>query len=101
MWLRGFDLLREGLQFFRRRRGQDFSVAGGALVDAEAEIARDQWLDSVEEEVVELGAGLASDFDGVFEAGSGDERGARAFALEQRVGADGGAVQEDEFAGRG
>ena len=78
--------------------GQDFAVAGGALVDAEAEILRNQRLDAVEEEVVELGAGLASDFDGVFEASSGDERGARAFALEQRVGADCRAVEEDEFA---
>ena len=86
------------LQFLRRGSGQDFAVAGRAFVDAEAEILGDQRLDAVEEEVVELGAGLASDFDGVFEAGGGDEGGAGAFAFEQRVGADGGAVEEDEFA---
>ncbi len=57
----------------------------------------DERLDAVEEEIVELGAGLASDLDGVFESGGGDERGAGAFAFEQRVGADGGAVEEDEF----
>ena len=90
--------LCEDAQFLRRRCGEDFSVAGGAFVDAEAEIFGDQRLDAVEEEIVELGAGLASDFDGVFEAGGGDERGARAFAFEQRVGADGGAVEEDEIA---
>ena len=49
---------------------------------------------AVEEEIVELGAGLASNLDGVFETGGGDQSGARAFAFEQRVGADGGAVQE-------
>ena len=47
---------------------------------------------AVEEEVVELGAGLAADLDGVFESGGGDQSGARAFAFKQRVGADGGAV---------
>ena len=57
--------------------------------------ARDQRLDAIEEEVVELGAGLASDLDGVFETGGGDQSGARAFAFEQSVGADGGAVQDD------
>ena len=62
--------------------GQDFSVCGGAFVDAEAEIFWDQWLDAIEEEVVEFGAGLASDFDGVFETAGGDESGARAFAFK-------------------
>ncbi len=92
------SLFDEGSQFLRRGRGEDFAVAGGAFVDAEAEIFGDQRLDAVEEEVVELGAGLASDFDGVFEAFRGDQGGARAFAFEQRIGADGGAVEEDEVA---
>src|ERR1022692_3502783 len=58
----------------------------------------DERFDAVEEEVVEFGAGLASNFDGVFEAFRGDEGGARAFVFEKRVGADRGAVEEDEFA---
>ena len=80
-----------------RRRGQNLAVAGGAFFDAEAEIGRDQRFDAVEEEVVELGASLASDFDGVFETGGGDQGGARAFAFQQSVGADCGAVQDYQF----
>ncbi len=94
----GGELLCESAQFLRRGLDEDFAVAGGAFVDTEAEIFRDQWLDAVEEEIIELGAGLASDFDGVFEAFGGDECGAGAFAFEQRVGADGGAVEEDDVA---
>ena len=67
LWLCGGDAVGEVAQFFRARRGEDFSVGGGAFVDAEAEVFGDQRLDAIEEEVVEFGAGLASDFDGVFE----------------------------------
>ena len=99
----GLGLLRfylggEGFQICGRRVGQDFAVAGGAFFDAEAEIGGDQRLDAIEEEIVELGARLASDLDGVFESGGRDQSGARAFAFQQSVGADGGAVQDDEFA---
>ena len=93
------DLLGEGVQFFCSAGAVRISPSLAVRsFDAEAEIFGDQRLDAVEEKIVELGAGLASDFDGVFESGGGDEGGARAFALEQRVGADGGAVEEDEFA---
>ena len=56
----------------------------------------DQRCDAIEEEIVKLGSGLASDLDGIFESGGGDERGAGAIALEERVGSNGGAVQEDD-----
>jgi hypothetical protein len=71
-WVCGGDVFGDGAQFFLRRCSEDFAVAGGAFGHAEAEILRDQWFDAVEEEVVEFGAGLASDFDDVFEAGGGD-----------------------------
>ena len=45
-------------------------------------------------EPVEVGARLAAQLDDVLEALGGDERGARAAALEQRVRRDGGAVRE-------
>ncbi len=96
MRLGGGELTGEETEFFEGRRGQDFSVARGTLVDAEAKSFRDQRLDAVEEKIVKLGTGLASDLDGVFETGGGDQSGAGSFALEQRVGADGGAVEEDE-----
>ena len=44
--------------------------------------------------VVEIGAGLAGDGEGVFKSGGGDEGDARAFAFEQCVGGDGGAVAD-------
>ena len=75
------------------RRVQDFAVARGAFFDAEAKIGGDEWFDPVEEEVVEFGAGLAADLDGILESGGGDQCGARAFAFEQRVGADSSAVE--------
>jgi hypothetical protein len=59
---------------------------------------RNERRDAVEEEVVKFGAGLTADFEDVFESGGGDKSGAGSFAFEQRVGADGGAVQEDEVA---
>ena len=80
-----------------RRLGHNLAVAGGAFFDAEAKIGRDQRFDAVEEEIVELGASLASDFDGVFETGGGDQSGARAFAFQQSVRADCGAVQDYQF----
>ncbi len=43
-------------------------------------------------EVVKLGAILPADVDHVFKTSRGYQRGSRAFALEQRVGSDGGSV---------
>ena len=74
------------------------AVAGGTLFDAEAEVGGNKRFDAIEKKVVEFGACLAADLDGVFETGGGDQHGAGALALEERVGADGGAVQDDEFA---
>ena len=56
--------------------------------------ARNQRLHAIEEEVVKLGPRLAADLDGVLKARGSDERDARAFALQQRIRADRGAVQQ-------
>jgi hypothetical protein len=44
--------------------------------------------------IVEIGTSLAGDGEGVFKTGSGDESDARAFALEQGIGGNGGAVAD-------
>jgi hypothetical protein len=81
--------------FAAKRETRDFKSAGEAAVRiSPLPAVRDERLDAVEEEIVELGTGLPSDLDGVFETGGGDQRGAGAFAFEQRVGADGRAVQD-------
>ena len=67
----------------RRRRLQDLAVAGGALVHAKAQIGRHQRFHAIKEEIVKLGPGLAADLDGIFETSGGDQRHARAFALQQ------------------
>ena len=74
---------------------QNLAVTGGAFVDAETQIGRNQGFNAIEEEIVELGTGLAADLNGVFETCGGDQRHARAFALQQSVRADCGAVQKD------
>src|SRR5580692_6523210 len=94
----GCDSVGKGFQICGRGRGEDFAIAGGAFFDSEAKIGGDQRLNAAEEEVVKLGTGLASYLDGVFETGGGDQGGTGAFAFEQRIGADGGAVQDCEFA---
>ena len=60
-------------------------------------LACDERLDAIEEEIVELGTRLPSNLDGVFEPGSRHQRGARAFAFEQRIRADGSAVKKNEL----
>jgi hypothetical protein len=55
-----FECLRSGLL-------EDFSLAVGALGDSKAEVLGDQWFRPIEEEVVELGTGLAADLNGILE----------------------------------
>ncbi len=81
----------------RRWREKDFAVGPDALGDTEAEVG--DWGGAVMVPVVEVGAGLAGDGEGVFESRSGDEGDARAFAFEQGVGGDGGAVADFDGGG--
>ena len=91
-------LLDQGLQILLRRRLQDFTVAAGAFVNPEAQIFGDKRLDAIEEKIVKFGPGLAADLDDVFKAGGRDQGHAGALALQQSVGADGGAVQKNHLA---
>ena len=64
------------------------------LAHGEAQVARHERLGPPLGEVVERRPVLARELDQVAEALGGDQRGARAAALEQRVGGDGHAVRE-------
>ena len=61
---------------------------------ADAPLGRHQRRRMGRAQAVEVGARLAAELDDVLEALGGDERRARALALQQRVGRDGRAVRE-------
>ena len=84
----------EFLKIVRRNRLHDFAIARDSLGDAKTHLAGNQRRNPVKEEVVELGPGLAADFENVFKSRCGHQRRARSGALQQGVGADGGAVQQ-------
>ena len=69
------------------------------LDDAEAHTTLHQRRHTFECKVVKLRPILAADLDGVFKARGSNESYARAFALQQRVCADGGSVQQSHAAG--
>jgi hypothetical protein len=77
------------------------SLRVDALAHLEAEVAWHQGRRRVLEEVVETGAGRAPELQHVATAARGDERGARALALQQRVGDDGGGVGQPADVGGG
>ena len=79
--------------FGARKRGGRAPV-GVAVGSVAAQRAGNQRLRSVGEGVVQRGTILPSDLDDVCEPGAGDEGGDRPTPLEQRVGGDGGAVEE-------
>jgi hypothetical protein len=110
-WRRQMATLRTPLWRRRRRRpgevgrgggAGDGAVGVGAFGDAVA-------VGGVDEEAAGGGGGglevgavrTAADEEEVFEAGGGDEGGVGAFAFEQGVGGDGGAVDDFEFAAAG
>ena len=72
----------------------ELAVRAHALAHGEAQVARHERLGAALGEVVERGAVLARELDQVAEALGRDERGARAAALEQRVGGDRHPVRE-------
>ena len=90
------DVFGQAFEFVGRRLLEDFSIAVGALGDSEAEVCGDQWFDLLEEEIVELGASLASDLDRVLETLSCDESYAGAFPLQDCIRADGGSVKKGD-----
>ena len=70
------------------------AVGQGALRHVEAQIARHERARVLQHQVVEIVALLAPDLDRVAEALGGQQRGPRAFALDDRVGDQRGAVDE-------
>ena len=72
----------------------DLAVRAHPLAHGEAQVARHERLGTALGEVVEGGAVLARELDQIAEALRRDERGARAAALEQRVGGDRHPVRE-------
>ena len=72
------------------------SLRADSFSDPETQILRNEGRDPLEEEVVEGGTSLAADFDYVFETAGGDQCDARSFSLQEGIGSDGGAVQENQ-----
>ena len=83
------------LQLLPGRSLQDLSITGGALVESEAQFGGNQRLNTIEEQIVEFRAGLAADFDGIFKTCRGNQRHARAFALQKSVRTHRSAVQQN------
>ena len=85
------DLARERRGVRERRRGP---VGRHPLRRADAPVRGHERRRVRRAQPVEVGTRLAAELDDVLEAAGGDEHRARAVALEQRVGRDGGAVRE-------
>ena len=86
------DRVGEPLRVLERAQ---HAVGAHALGRGHAPLGRDERRRPRGAQAVEVGARLAAELDDVGEALGGDEHGARAAALEQRVGRDGHAVRED------
>ena len=81
-------------------RDEHFAVGGDALGDLVAQRARHQRLGPADEEVVEREPALGADLDDVPKTRRGEQRGARALALDQRVGGERGAVDDHAHVAR-
>ena len=86
----------EAVEVFGRGGAEDCAFGRDALGNAEAKGRGDKAFGSGLKPVVEFGTSLTADGDGVFESLRGDEGDACAFALEHGVGANGGAVADDD-----
>src|SRR5205085_6196200 len=78
-------------------RAQDCAFGGHTLVHPKTKIGRRKWRIFLKEKIIEFRAVLASDLNRIRKSRSGHKGHACAFALQQRVGAHGGAVQHDSF----
>ena len=89
------NFVYQRLQILPGRSLEDLSITGGALVESETQFGGNQRLNTIEEQIVEFRAGLAADFDGIFETCRGNQSHARAFALQKSVRTDCSAVQQN------
>ena len=88
----GVDVARQQAEVLPRGSLQHFAIAAYALRHAEPHCPFHQRRHALKRKVVKLRSSLPSDLDSVFESSRGNERHARAFALQQSVGAHGRAV---------
>ena len=88
----GYQALRHRTHLVRLERGQHVAVAVEALRHLQAMAARNQRVGEAEKKVVDVVALLGAHFQDVAEAACGDEAEARAGALDQGVGDEGGAM---------
>ena len=72
----------------------DAPVGQHALGQIKAQLPFCQGCRFFQRQVVHIVAAFDTDFDGIAEAGGGDQGGLRAFALDQGVGDEGGAVDD-------
>ena len=93
------EAAREPADGLRVRCALDPAVRGEAFVDLEAKGPRHERRGKLDEEVVDVVAGLAAELEDVAEAGRRDESGARPGTLDDRVRGLGGRV--DHLADRG
>src|SRR3954466_14686993 len=91
------DFPRKGFQFRPRWPTQNLPVLVDALINSESHVARNQWLDGVEKEIVEFRACLSGNLDRVLKSFSRDEGDASPFALQQCIRSDGGAMQQGDW----
>ena len=71
----------ERVQLQCRRSREDLSLCCRPFVNSKAQIFGDQRFYAIEEKIVQPRAGLAADFDGIFESDSCDQRSSGAFAF--------------------
>ena len=90
----GDQALRRGAHLVRIERHQHVAVAVHALGHLQAVAARHQRVGELQEQVVDVVALLGAHLQDVAEAARGDQAEAGAAALDQRVGDQGGAVDD-------
>ncbi len=88
----GYQALRHGAHLVGIERGQHVAVAVDAFRHLQAMAARHQRVGELQEQVVDVVALLGAHLQDVAEAARGDQAQARAGALDQGVGDQGGAV---------
>jgi len=90
----GTDRAHERRDLRRVERGVDLPGRQHALVDLEAAAARRERFGHLDEEIVEVVAPFATDFDGVAEAARGEQGGHGALPLDERIRDEGRAVND-------
>ena len=94
------DRLDQRRQFVLGQRRHHVALRIDPFGDLEPLAPRHQHRGSVLQQVVQIGARRSPQFQEVAEAARGDEAGARALVLQQRVGHHGGGVRQQRHVGR-